>query len=253
MLIGTQTHPRKDILKEIEWIGRNDFDFVDLFMEEDEATPEKNNPEKIKAMLKKYNLQAVGHTAWYLPIGSAIKSIREASIRECEKYLKFFSNAGVECVTINGNWMPCLFSEKECIGFQAETLKKLTKISKNYKLKLVYEPIDTEFDSIKNVSEILKKVKGLALHLDIGHSNLYGRSPKEFIEYFREKIKRVHIHDNDGKTDLHFPIGKGNINWQETIKTLKKYYNGTITIEVFSSKKDKIDSKNKLVELWNNN
>lgn len=253
MLIGAPIHPKKDVIKEIEWIGRNGFDFVDLFMEEDVATPEKNNPEKIKAILKKYNLRAVGHTAWYLPTGSSIKSLRKASIAEIEKYFNFFSSIGVEYVTVHGNWMPCLFSSKECIGFQVETLKEPIEISKKYKLKLAYEPIDTKFDSIKNVSEILKKVNGLHLHLDIGHSNLYGRSPKGFIEYFKTKIKRVHIHDNDGKDDLHFPIGKGNIDWPKTIKTLKRYYDGTITIEVFSSKKDKVDSKNKLIELWNDN
>jgi hypothetical protein len=69
MRIGFPNNPRKDLLEEIEWIGKNGFDFVDLFLEEDQAVPEKINVEKIKKLLEKYKLSAIGHTA----IGLAFK------------------------------------------------------------------------------------------------------------------------------------------------------------------------------------
>ena len=53
MKIGFPNNPRKDLLKEIEWIGKNEFDFVDLFLEEDKAIPEKINIEKVKKTSKK--------------------------------------------------------------------------------------------------------------------------------------------------------------------------------------------------------
>ena len=40
MKIGFPNNPRKNILEEIEWIGKNGFDFIDLFLEEDQAGPE---------------------------------------------------------------------------------------------------------------------------------------------------------------------------------------------------------------------
>jgi len=92
MKIGFPNNPRKDLLKEIEWIGKNGFDFVDLFLEEDKATPEKINVEKVKKLLRKYNLGVVGHTAWYLPIGSPIKTLREASVKEIVRYFEVFQN-----------------------------------------------------------------------------------------------------------------------------------------------------------------
>ncbi|MFH0837482.1 MAG: sugar phosphate isomerase/epimerase, partial [Candidatus Aenigmatarchaeota archaeon] len=64
MKIGYPNHPRKDIINEIEWIGKNKFDFIDLFIEEDQAVPEKIDIIKTKKLLKKYNLDIVGHTAW---------------------------------------------------------------------------------------------------------------------------------------------------------------------------------------------
>jgi hypothetical protein len=41
MKIGYPNHPRKPLVEEIEWIGRSRFDFLDLFLEEDQAAPEK--------------------------------------------------------------------------------------------------------------------------------------------------------------------------------------------------------------------
>ncbi len=100
MKIGFPNNPRKNLLKEIEWIGKNKFDFVDLFFEEDQAVPEKIDTEKTKKLLRKYNLDVVGHTAWYFPIGSPIKTLREASIKEAIRYFEIFSKLGVKFVTI---------------------------------------------------------------------------------------------------------------------------------------------------------
>jgi sugar phosphate isomerase/epimerase len=175
MKIGFPIHPRRNIIKEINWIGENDFDFVDLFLEEDAAVPEKINILRVKDTLKKYNLSAVGHTAWYLPTGSPVRLIRDTSIKEAEKYFRVFSQLGVRYVTIHAFWPPSLFSEREGIDFQVETLKKLVKIARKYNLNLMYEPIDTKKDTLKNVSVILNRVPSLYFHLDIGHANLYNK------------------------------------------------------------------------------
>jgi len=58
MKIGFPNNPRKDIVKEIEWIGKNKFDFIDLFLEEDKAIPEKIDVEKVKKVLKKVWLRS---------------------------------------------------------------------------------------------------------------------------------------------------------------------------------------------------
>ncbi len=251
MKIGFPNHPRKNITQEIEWIGKNGFDFADLFLEEDQAVPEKIDTEKLKRLLKNYNLDVVGHTAWYLPIGSSIKSLREATVQEAIRYFEVFNKLGVEFITIHANWPNMLFSQKEGVEFQIESLKELLKEAKKYNLKLMYEPIDTLDDSVENVSAILEEIPELFFHLDIGHTNLFGRKPEEFIEKFHQKLKHVHLHDNFGNADLHLPIGGGAIDWERVLKILKKYYDGTITLEIFSKdKNDVLLSKEKLKELW---
>ncbi len=252
MKIGFPNNPRADLLKEIEWIGKNKFDFVDLFLEEDKAVPAKIDIRKTRKVLKKYNLDTtVGHTSYCLPIGSPIKSLREASVKEAVKYFEVFSKLGVKYVTIHSNWPGGLFSESEGINFQVETLRKLVKEAKKFELNLMYEPIDTYSDNLKNVSEVLKRVPNLFFHLDIGHTSLFGRKPEEFIKKFHKRMKHVHLHDNNRSKDLHLPMGCGSINWEKTLKVLKEYYDGTITLEVFCRDRDYVLlTKKKLRELW---
>lgn len=251
MKIGYPTHPRKNLLEEIEWIGKNKFDFVELFLEEDQATPEKIDIKKTKQLLKKYHLEALGHTAWYLPIGSPMKALREAAIKEALRYFEVFSKLGVKLVTIHAHWPGGMFSQKEGIKFQVESLRKLVKEAKRFNLEIMYEPITTPADNIKNVSQILRKVPELSLLLDLGHANLCGRKPEEFIKRFHSKIKHIHLHDNFGDEDLHLPMGCGSMKWEKILKILKKYYDGTITLEIFSKEKDYVLlAREKLKKLW---
>ena len=118
-------------------------------------------------------------------------------------------------------------------------------------MEIIYEPTVSKYDTIENIAKILKKLSKIFFHLDIGHANLNNNSPIEFIEAFHSKMKHVHMHDNDGIRDLHLPIGCGNVDWQKTISALKKYYDGTITLEIFSSDRDFVLlSKRKLKKLW---
>ncbi|MEE8569843.1 MAG: sugar phosphate isomerase/epimerase family protein [Candidatus Bathyarchaeia archaeon] len=252
MKIGFPNNPRKKILGEIEWIGENKFDFVDLFLEEDEAVPEKINVREIKRLLQKYGLDVIGHTAWYLPIGSPMKVLRDAAVREATRYFEIFNELEVTFVTIHANWSGGMFSVKERIRFQAETLRELIREASEYNLKLMYEPLDTLEDNIKNVSMILNEVPELFFHIDIGHANLFRRRPEQFIKKFHEKLRHVHLHDNMRDLDLHLPMGCGNIDWEKTIRVLKQYYDGTITLEIFSRDRDYVLlSKEKLTILWN--
>lgn len=255
MKIGYVTHPREDIKTRIEWIGKNGFDFVDLFLEEDKTTPEKINVPGVRKILKRYSLDVKGHLVWYLPIGSPIESLRDASIKEAERYFMTFKNLGVKYVTIHAFWPPGLFSDNEGIDFQIDSLRKLVQNAKRYNLKLMYEPIDTPNDNVKNVGRILKAVPNLFFHLDIGHANLHGKKINEFITKYGKKLVHVHMHDNHGKGDEHLPIGKGNINFKKVILALKKVkYDGTITLEVFTEKLSQvIKSKDKLRKLWDSN
>ncbi len=250
MEIGYQNNPRKDVLKEVEWIGKNGFDFVDLFLEEDRAVPGKVDVPELKALLGTHGLGVVGHTAWYLPIGSPFKRIREACISLAEGYFDIFRRLDVSHVTIHANWPGSLFSDKEGVGFQADTLNGLAEKAGECGIGLMYEHLNTQRDSRMNISSVLKKVKGLGFHLDTGHAHMHGREPADMVKRFHKRLMHVHMNDNDGTEDQHLPIGYGTIDWEGLVKELKKRYDRTITLEIFSSRRHVLESRQALRGLW---
>ena len=251
MKIGYPNNPRKDIIEEIKWIAEH-FDFIDFFMEPDKAYYDVINLKikKIREIIEDYGIGIVGHTPYYLPFASPIKSIREASIEEAEKCFQTFEKLGAEYVTIHASWPPSLFNAKEGLEMQLESLASLIDKAEKYGIKLMYESGIGELDNYTNVAKILQALPKLYFHLDVGHVSLYGRDACKFIRKLHTKIKHVHLHDNFGKDDLHLPIGIGKIKWEEVIKELKKYYDGTITLEIFAPKEYVLLAKKKFEELW---
>ena len=70
--------------------------------------------------------------------------------------------------------------------------------------------------------------------LDIGHAMITGQSPEEMIcTLGGERLKALHIHDNDGLRDLHIlPYFGGMADWDRIMKALKKInYSGEFTLE----------------------
>jgi len=88
--------------------------------------------------------------------------------------------------------------------------------------------------TLNSASEDMKRIKkgiGKAktgMLLDLGHLNIAKRKgiikEKSYLEYFKAlpfKIIEIHVHDNDGETDLHYPPGAGNTEYREIFKALK--------------------------------
>lgn len=249
MRIGFPNNPAKSLYEEVEWVVRNGFDFVDLFLE-CPILPERVNLSRLKKIIYGNGLSATGHLGWYIPTGSSEKAIRDAAIMEAESYFTVFEHVGAKYVTVHANW-EAGFSESDCIKFQAATLREMVKKAKEYNISLMYEPVDSIHDTVKNTRKILEDVPGMFFHLDIGHANLHGKSPIDFIDAFHKKMVHVHMHDNDGRCDLHLPIGSGTIDWESVIRSLKSHYDGTITLEIFSRDRSSVlKSRERLLELW---
>jgi sugar phosphate isomerase/epimerase len=76
------------------------------------------------------------------------------------------------------------------------------------------------------VFPLLHKVLGgrLCLTMDVGHINVYKGRVKEAEEDFfkdhRRLIRSSHLHDNDGKWDMHDVIGNGSINFVPYLRML---------------------------------
>ena len=251
MKIGACNYSGKNVCEEIDWIGRHGFEFVDLLLMADGLKPEKIEIDRIVRLLRKYKLGVLGHTSWYLPFGSSIKAIRQAAVEECAKYFPYFSVAGVRYVAVHASWPDKIFSDEAGVEFQAESYKRLVELAEKHGLSLMYEHTDTPKDTVENAARVLSKVPGLLFNLDFGHASVYGRKPEDFIRAFHKKLVHVHVHESKRDVDLHLPVGVGDTDTAGAVACLKKYYNGTITLEIFSRyRKSILLSRDIFKDLW---
>jgi len=144
-----------------------------------------------------------------------------------------------------------MFSAAEGVKFQTESLQSILGYAGDAGVKILFEPLGTVHDHARNIDRILALNEELYFHADIGHLNVFGRDPVEYLNRYKDKLLHVHLHDNNGIDDLHLPLGAGNIDWDHLINTLKSFYDSTITLEIFSSDKEYVlYSKKLLLEKW---
>lgn len=73
-------------------------------------------------------------------------------------------------------------------------------------------------------------------HLDLGHLNMdlhrNGYDPVRFVRDCPFEIIELHVHDNDGESDQHLPLGQGNIELAPILAALKaRGFDGIATLE----------------------
>jgi len=89
------------------------------------------------------------------------------------------------------------------------------------------------------------------LCVDTGHLNLLGKNQYSYITALGSRIKCFHIHDNDGKSDLHLAPYTGSVNFDDFCRALKAIgYNGDLNFETFRQYKKVRMQDKRAVKPW---
>src|SRR4030042_6312488 len=243
---GMLTNSSSDILKEINTIAKLGFDYVEIGIEWPESMPNilMKKKEKILKLLKKWDIFAIGHTAWWINFGSQYESVRKAWIFEAKNKIDVAKTLRMKQINFH------FFSDELNLGIDKNykravlftMIKSLKEIvtyasSKNIEVILENVPRKRRIIGINEFKFVQHNVPGLGMHLDVPHAFIENgmKGIREYISTFSKDIKHIHMHDNHGEWDEHLPIGMGKINFAEVVKMLKAIgYNDTITLEVFT-------------------
>lgn len=133
--------------------------------------------------------------------------------------------------------------------FNIDFYNALIPYCKKYNIKIALENI-WEYANIKGelTRIIIPNVSGkdlaeyydaldpeyFAVCLDIGHCDLVGEKAEDVIVALgHDRLHALHVHDNDGKADLHTLPYLGTFDWDAIMGALKKIdYDGVLTFEV---------------------
>ncbi len=255
MQIGAMNHPQKEILDEINWIAEMGLDFIDLTLEPPSAASWRVDAKGIRRALDKHGLGVVGHTPYYLPLGSPFEDVRRAAVAELRRCIEVFAEVGARWMNIHADRYAPMHDRAFSIRRDLESLRELLKVSARTGVGLMIENLPGDFNSVEQLGELLEPLPELGLHLDIGHANLRvdENVTEPIIRAYANRIRHVHLHDNKGgDDDLHLPLGAGTMDWARHVKTLKASgYDGTITLEVFSPDRHFLEySRDMLRRTW---
>lgn len=255
MLIGTMNHPARPIVDEIKWMAAMGLDFIDLTLEPPAAAVWKINPKEIRHALNDHGLSVIGHTAYYLPLTSPFESIRRAAIEELKQCLSAFAAIGAKWMNLHPGRKPPLHDWKFTVEQNLRTLRDLIPTARDLGIGLMIENLPGEFNSVRELSELLDPLPELGLHLDIGHANLMveRNTADDILAAYGKRLRHVHLHDNKGgSADLHLPLGTGLVDTEHYVRSLQANgYDATITLEVFTPDRHYLEySRDLLRKLW---
>lgn len=256
MLIGTMNHPERPIVEEIEWMAELGMEFVDLTLEPPAAASWRVDTASVRNALERHRLPVVGHTAWYLPMASAIPEIRQGALEELKRCLRKFAEIGAKWMNIHPDRSTPWHPREYYIDGNVDTLERLLPLSQECGVGLMIENLPGDYNSAPQMGELLRRIPELGLHLDIGHANLQvpHNTTGEILDAWGDRLRHVHLHDNKGGfADLHLPLGTGSVDVKWAVDKLHACgYDGTVTLEVFTPDKHYLTySRDVLRRLWN--
>lgn len=256
MLIGTMNHPEHNPVDEIAWMADMGMDFIDLTLEPPGAPSWSVDATAIRRVLERNRMQVVGHTAWYLPMASAIPDIRKAAVVELCRCLQKFSEMGAKWMNVHADRHTPWHPRKFFVETNLMTFRELLPHVNKYGVGIMIENLPGDYNTAQQLGELLDAMPELGLHLDIGHANLQvtHNTTEEILAAHGHRLRHVHLHDNKGGlADLHLPLGTGTVDLRRHVAALQKCgYDGTITLEVFTPDRHHLAySRDVLRRTWN--
>jgi sugar phosphate isomerase/epimerase len=238
VLIGAMNHPAQDVIQEIEWIAAMGLGFIDLTLEPPQAASWKVDGVAIRRALERHRLEVVGHTAFYLPIASGIEEIRRAAVEELRRCVDVFAAVGARWMNVHPDRHAPMHDRPFFIEKNLASLSELLPYASGRGVGLMVENLPGDFNTARQLGELLDPLPELGLHLDIGHANLlvHQSTVDELLSVYGSRLRHVHLHDNKGgSADLHLPLGTGSVDLTGAVRSLRQLgYDGTITLEVFT-------------------
>lgn len=255
MQIGAMNHPGERLEREVAWMAELNLDFIDLTLEPPAVATWQLKVADVQRLLSDYGLGVVGHTAYYLPIGSSFESLRRAALDEMKRAAEFFAGLGARWMNVHPDGHAPFVDEPTVVRRNIASVQELVDFARPMKLGVMLENVPGRFNSVAQLAPIFDAVPEAALHLDIGHSNLavaHNTAP-ELIRHFASRLAHVHLHDNrGGHADLHLALGMGDVDVAGSVRVLRESgYDRTITLEVFSRDRHFLAySRDRLRAIW---
>lgn len=178
----------------------------------------------------------------------ADENIRENIAKpRVEQSLEISAMMGVKIAVVHPlHWMPYLGHEDEINELNIQYYKSLVPLARNLGVKIALENmwqkevkrkcVGTDVAGFaKDHAALIDAIDSewVVACLDVGHCSLVGEEAEDTIRVLgHDRLKSVHLHDNDYQGDRHTIPGLGLMNWDNIMKAFEDIkYDGEFTYE----------------------
>jgi len=233
MKIGIQPDIDHKPKEAFEFAEENGFTHLEILMDHPFYSAEALDYVELIELKSSYDVDVLLHApAASTNFISTSDSIRKASYEELEKALNLAEKCEAELVTVHIGWNPGFITARGFVfhakAYSKHNYKVLTEefyqFAKIHGSLLSIENTIRLDENLTKAVEFLINNTDISLTFDIGHYNI--NKHEIFLKHF-DRVKNVHLHDNDGKQDLHLALGRGNSN----LDIIPKKYKNFFTIE----------------------
>ncbi|MCS7224639.1 MAG: sugar phosphate isomerase/epimerase [Armatimonadetes bacterium] len=203
---------------------------------------------ELRRLVQQAGLTCSFHTPYVLNLADYLPYIRARAVEYVTHLLRIAGEADALWVTVHpgyGIGIPTLdWVRSKALDSLRRSLDFLLPFAEKLKVPLALENVSPSppgseiiflLDSPEEMAQVLNKASSpyLKVCLDVGHAVVSG-DLREFLRVCKDRLVGAHIHDNDGKDDLHLVPGQGVINWQQVLSEfLNAGFNGVLNIEVY--------------------
>lgn len=221
-----------DALRRIKAVGFDEVEICETHLDPRVSSIEEVR--KVKGVLGGIGLRLHSLHAPYADVdlasGESFK--REASLKLMMKSLDYCVELECPTVVLHPNSSESLkyLTRRTMRQNTIDSVKTLADYARDLDVKIALENLHEHgvkrFGStVSDLKLIIQKVgsDSVGICFDTGHANMIRRegfSPQKEIRRAGKKLFTLHIHDNDGSEDRHWPLGRGTINWYKVFEAL---------------------------------
>ncbi|MFA6842984.1 MAG: sugar phosphate isomerase/epimerase family protein [Bacilli bacterium] len=179
--------------------------------------------ESLNELFKRYDIEHVMH----LPFGRD-SNFSQDNPEVWERYLKAIDYG--KMFNVNKFTLHLGSSNESNLINVSKKLKKLCEYAYPGNIMIENMPSRAEYGAtLAEFQEIFKLVDmpNCKLIYDTGHGHVAFNDMKaevNFLHVLKPYLYHIHLNDNNGESDMHAPIGEGNINFYQLFKELADYY-----------------------------
>ena len=189
----------------------------------------------LKEFLGNHSLELQVHAPLSdINIASFSDRVREASVTEVIDTIRMAAGLEAKMVTFHpGHFSPVAQLDPDRVRrLTRESALRIARAGREHGMPLAIENMPKmKMMAFQGPAGLLECIEGteVGVCLDVGHANTTGNI-EDFLA-LSERVRNIHIHDNNGGWDEHLVLGTGNLPLARTVSALKPVFKRKWVIE----------------------